>query len=75
MYRVNIIDYSVGPITEGDLNNAHQTGAVILGFDVPCTPVVSKSAEGYGVCIKQHKLIYKYVEDIEHFVHDVRREI
>lgn len=40
IYRVNVIDYSVGPITEGDLNNAHQTGAVILGFDVHCTPVV-----------------------------------
>jgi len=23
LYRVNVIDYSVGPITEGDLNNAH----------------------------------------------------
>lgn len=23
IYRINVIDYSVGPITEGDLNNAH----------------------------------------------------
>ena len=23
VYRINVIDYSVGPITEGDLNNAH----------------------------------------------------
>ena len=40
LYRVNVIDYSVGPITESDLNNAQQTGAVVLGFDVPCSPVV-----------------------------------
>lgn len=75
LYRVNVIDYSVGPITEGDLSNASQTGAVIFGFDVPCTPIVSKSAEAQNVCIHQHKLIYKYVEDVEFYVHDVRREI
>ena len=75
IYRINVIDYSVGPITEGDLNNAHQTGAVILGFDVPCTPVVQRSAESSGVCVKQHKLIYKFVEDIENFVQDVKKEI
>lgn len=75
VYRVNIIDYSVGPITEGDLNNAHQTGAVIFGFDVPCSPVVQRTAEAQGVCVKQHKLIYKYVEDIENFVTDVKKEI
>jgi translation initiation factor IF-2 len=22
IYRINVIDYSVGPITEGDMNNA-----------------------------------------------------
>ena len=75
IYRVNVIDYSVGPITEGDLSNAAQTGAVILGFDVAAAPTVVRSAEGQGVCIRQHKLIYKYVEDIENFVHDVKREL
>lgn len=40
LYRVNIIDYQVGPITEGDLTNAAQTGAVVFGFDVPCNPMV-----------------------------------
>ena len=65
----------MGPITEGDLTNAASTGAVILGFDVPCNPMVMKSAESHGVSIHQHKLIYKYVEDVEHYVHDVRREI
>ena len=75
LYRVNVIDYQVGPITEGDLSNAAQTGAVIFGFDVPCNPMVQRSAESQSVSIHQHKLIYKYVEDIENYVHDVRREI
>ncbi len=45
IYRINVIDYSVGPITEGDLSNAASTGGVIFGFDVSCNPVVSKSSE------------------------------
>ena len=48
---------------------------MILGFDVACTPMVSKGAESQGVKIRQHKLIYKYVEDVENYVFDVRREI
>lgn len=44
-YRISIIDYSVGPVTEGDMSNAQQTGAVIFSFDVPCAPMVTKSAE------------------------------
>lgn len=64
VYRINIIDYSVGPITEGDLANAASTGAVIVGFDVPATTIVQKSAEAQGVCVRQHKIIYKFLEDI-----------
>lgn len=45
IYRINVIDYSVGPITEGDLSNASSTGGVIFGFDVSCNPIVTKSSE------------------------------
>ena len=45
IYRINVIDYSVGPITEGDLSNASSVGGVIFGFDVSCTPIVTKSSE------------------------------
>ncbi len=48
---------------------------MIFGFDVPCNPIVTKSAEAQNVSIHQHKLIYKYVEDVEFFIHDVRREM
>lgn len=75
IYRINVIDYSVGPITEGDLSNAAQTGAVIFGFDVTCNPIVTKSAEAQGVTVHQHKLIYKFVEDVENYVHDVKKEM
>eukprot|EP00347_Sterkiella_histriomuscorum_P003228 403365101 len=74
-YRINIIDYSVGPVTEGDMNTALQTGAVIFGFDVPIAPVVSRTAESIGVCVKQHRIIYKFLEDVEHFVYDANTKI
>ena len=57
------------------MHNARQSNAVILGFDVPASPTVTKSAQPLGVCIKQHKLIYKFVEDVEHFVMDAKTEI
>lgn len=75
IYRINVIDYSVGPITEGDLSNAQSTGGVIFGFDVSCNPIVTKSSEAQGVTVHQHKLIYKFVEDIENYVHDVKKEM
>jgi len=36
-YQIQIIDSSVGPITEADLANAASTNAKIIGFDVPCS--------------------------------------
>jgi translation initiation factor IF-2 len=27
------------------------------------------------VCVRMHKIIYKFLEDIENFVHDVRQEM
>ena len=74
-YRISVIDYSVGPITESDMNNALQTGAVVFGFDVPCSPVVARSAENSGVVIKQHRIIYKFLEDIENFVYDANTKV
>jgi translation initiation factor IF-2 len=63
-YRINIIDYSVGPLSEADINSAAQTGAVIFGFDVPINPNVAKMADPSKVPVRVHKLIYKFVEDI-----------
>lgn len=74
-YRINIIDYSVGPVTEGDMNNALQTGAVIFAFDVPVSPIVNRTAETAGVCVKQHRIIYKFLEDVENFVYDANIKI
>lgn len=74
-YRIHIVDYGVGPVTEGDMHNALQTGAVIFGFDVPCQHAVVKGAFTEGCCIRLYKVIYKFLEDMENYVHDARREL
>lgn len=75
IYRINIVDQSVGPISEADLNNATDTGATIIAFDVPCHPTVQKRAEPLGVVVRMHKIIYKFIEDIENFATDVKVEM
>jgi translation initiation factor IF-2 len=62
----------VGPISEADLSHAQTTGALILAFDVPCSPMMEKKAEAQGVTVRLHKLIYSFIEDVQDIVHDVK---
>jgi translation initiation factor IF-2 len=48
---------------------------VIFGFDVPVSPNVAKMADPSKVPVKLHKIIYKFLEDIQNFVFDVKSEI
>jgi translation initiation factor IF-2 len=64
---LQLIDYGIGPISEGDMANAVKTEAVIFGFDVGCHPPVEKKASPEGCCIRLHKLIHKFEEDIENY--------
>ena len=34
-FRIQVIEYGVGPITESDVALAEKVGATILAFDVP----------------------------------------
>ena len=62
----------MGPISEADINQAASTGAIIIGFDVPCSQSNAKKAEAIGVPIKLHKLIYKFTDDLQDIIHDVK---
>jgi len=42
--HLHLIDYGIGPITEGDMQNASVMGAVIFGFNVGLHPPVEKKA-------------------------------
>ena len=71
-YQVSILESGVGPISEADINQATSTGATIIGFDVPCSQTNIKKAEVMGVPIRLHKLIYKFTDDLEDIIHDVK---
>ncbi len=70
-YQIQIISTGVGPITEADLAQAASTNARIIGFDVTCSPAIQKKVEAAGVCVRLHKLIYKFTEDLSDIVHDL----
>ena len=71
-FQVSILESGVGPISEADISQAVSTGAIIIGFDVPCTQQNAKKAEAAGVPIKLHKLIYKFTDDLKDIVHDIK---
>ena len=73
-FKIQIVSTGVGPITEKDLNEAMHINAVIFGFDVPVLPNVVDRFQDAGVAVRLHKLIYKFQEDLENLVHDVRQK-
>ena len=62
----------MGPITEADISLAANTGATIIGFDCHCSQMMSNKSEAANVPIKLHKLIYRFMDDLENIVHDVK---
>jgi translation initiation factor IF-2 len=68
--RIEIIDYGVGHVTETDMLNSEKTGAVIFGFDVPCTPVVGSGALPGGACVRLYSVIYDFLDGLKAFIHD-----
>ncbi len=75
LYRISIIESGVGPVTEKDLATAESCNATILAFDVTCSPAVVKRAAPCGVIIRQHRIIYKFLEDVQNYVKDAKAEI
>ncbi len=37
-----------------------------------CSPATTRKVEGAGVTVRLHKLIYKFTEDLEDIVHDIK---
>lgn len=62
---VNVILKGVGAITEGDVNLAAASDAIIVGFNVRPTAGASKLAETEGVQINTYSIIYTAIEEIK----------
>jgi translation initiation factor IF-2 len=62
--RVAIIHAGVGAITEGDVNLAVASKAIVIGFGVRPAGKAASLAEGEGVEIRLYNIIYTAVDDV-----------
>ena len=63
--RVKVIHGAVGAVSEGDVMLASASNAIIVGFNVRPDPVAAESAARDGVDIRQYRIIYDAIEEIE----------
>ncbi|WP_308389205.1 translation initiation factor IF-2 [Acidithiobacillus sp. AMEEHan] len=63
--RVQIIHSAVGGITESDVNLAHASGAVIIGFNVRAEAQARRLIEQSGVDVRYHSVIYDAVDEVK----------
>jgi translation initiation factor IF-2 len=62
---VRVIHQAVGGITEGDVNLAAASNALVVGFNVRPNAEARQLAEREGVEIRTYRVIYRLTEDIE----------
>jgi translation initiation factor IF-2 len=63
--RVSIAHCQVGAITEGDVNLALASRAVIIGFNVRANATARKLIENSGVDVRYHNIIYDVVDEVK----------
>jgi translation initiation factor IF-2 len=63
--RVRVIHRGVGGITEGDVNLAAASNALVVGFNVRPNAEARALAEREGVEIRTYRVIYRLTEEIE----------
>ncbi len=63
--RLNVVDATVGSISESDVVLAQSSNAIIVGFHVRVNPGVNKKAEKEGVEIRLYSIIYELLADVK----------
>jgi len=63
--RVQVLKKGLGAITEGDIDRALASNAIVVGFNAPLPPAVQMLAREKGVTVKTYRIIYELVSDIK----------
>jgi translation initiation factor IF-2 len=63
--KVVVVHAAAGGITEGDVNLAVASGAIIIGFNVRPAGKATQLAQQEGVEIRQYGIIYNVVDDVK----------
>ena len=66
--RVNIIHTGTGAVSESDAMLAAASKAVIVAFNVKAEPGAKKMAENEGIDLRNYKIIYELLDDIDRAV-------
>ncbi|HEU4404048.1 MAG TPA: translation initiation factor IF-2 [Polyangiaceae bacterium] len=62
--KLTIVHASVGAITEGDINLAIASKALVIGFNVRPAGKAAGLAESEGIEIRQYNIIYNLIDDV-----------
>jgi len=63
--RINVIHSGVGTINESDVMLAETSNAIIIGFNVRPTTVVTNQAQAADVEIRLYRVIYDIIDEIQ----------
>jgi translation initiation factor IF-2 len=63
--QIKVIHHGTGTITEGDVNLAVASQAVIIGFNARPDPAARRHAEQQGIDIRFYNIIYQLTDDIK----------
>ena len=63
--NVKIIHTGAGGINESDISLAAASNAIVIGFNVRPDVNAKRAADAEGVDIRQHRVIYQVIEEIE----------
>ena len=63
--QIKVIHKGTGAITEGDVNLAVASQAIIIGFNVRPDPAARRAAEQQGIDIRFYNIIYQLTDDIK----------
>ncbi len=61
---VKVIQKGLGNITDGDVNTAEASNAILVGFNVQTTGTAEELARDKEVDVREYKIIYKLFEDV-----------
>jgi translation initiation factor IF-2 len=63
--KVRIIHEGIGNLNESDVSLAIASQAIVIGFNVQAEPAALTMAEAEGVEVRQYRVIYKLIEDVD----------
>ncbi|KAJ5218956.1 Translation initiation factor IF-2 [Penicillium cinerascens] len=61
----NVLRSGVGPVGEFDIEHAASADGLVISFNMPIDPNMSRMAESQGVEIMDHNIIYKLIDDVK----------